>query len=66
MRVTVIENDNWDSDDSDEVFSLLKINEIYFDALLDLKQKDTFTQEDRCHEDFTKFYKRFYKEGEKE
>ena len=37
MRVTVIENDNWDSDDSDEVFSLLKINEIYFDALLDLK-----------------------------
>ena len=41
------------------------INGVNFDGLLHVNKKDAFTEEDRRHEDFKKFFKRYdYKESD--
>ena len=43
----------------DNSFEKILINGVNFESLLHVKCKDVFTVEDRRHEDFTKFFKRY-------
>ena len=39
---------------------ILLINGVDFNGLIDVNNKNTFSEEVRCREDFTKFFKRYH------